>query len=61
MTKLLVLLALLLVAAGCGGGGSSSKSSSGTEDVKVASSSLGKIMVDPSGRTLYLFAADKPG
>jgi len=61
MTKLLVLLALMLVAAGCGGSGSGSKSSSGAGDVKVATSSLGKIMVDPSGRTLYLFAADKNG
>ena len=59
MRRLLVLLALTLVAAGCGG--SSSKSGSGAGDVKAASSSLGKIMVDPSGRTLYLFAADKNG
>jgi predicted lipoprotein with Yx(FWY)xxD motif len=45
-----------LVVAGCGG----SKSSS-SADVKIASSKLGKILVDPSGRALYLFTADKSG
>jgi predicted lipoprotein with Yx(FWY)xxD motif len=51
---MLGLLAFLVV--GCG----SSKSSSG-DDVKLASSKLGKIAVDPSGRTLYVFTADKNG
>src|SRR5690348_2735967 len=51
------IIALAVVLVGCGG----SKSSSGTTDVKLASSKLGKIVVDRSGRTLYLFAADKNG
>jgi predicted lipoprotein with Yx(FWY)xxD motif len=61
--------AIALIAAGCGGGGSSSKSassgsgsgqaSSSAAKVSVTkSSSLGTIVVDGSGRTLYLFAKD---
>ncbi|HWJ31261.1 MAG TPA: hypothetical protein VNR59_02875 [Gaiellaceae bacterium] len=57
MTRLLMLGALALVVVGCGG----SKSSSGTSDVKLANSKLGKIAVDRSGRTLYLFESDKNG
>jgi predicted lipoprotein with Yx(FWY)xxD motif len=61
------LVVLALVAAGCGGssggyGGSSSGSSSaggGSSAVKLASSKLGRILVDSQGRTLYLFQADK--
>jgi len=53
--KQLLMIVLVVALAGCG----SSKSSSGTADVKVASSKLGKIVVDRSGRTLYLFTADK--
>lgn len=57
MRRLLLIAAVLLVA-GCGG---SAKPSSGGADVKLASSKLGKIAVDRSGRTLYLFGADKNG
>jgi predicted lipoprotein with Yx(FWY)xxD motif len=51
-----VLIATVVALAGCGG----SKTSSGG-NVKVANSKLGQIVVDRSGRTLYLFAADKNG
>jgi predicted lipoprotein with Yx(FWY)xxD motif len=54
----LLMLVLVLVVAGCGG----SKSSSGSgSTVKLASSNLGRILVDGSGRTLYLFEADTNG
>ena len=39
---------------------SSSSAAAGTK-VGAASSSLGRILVDPHGRTLYLFAKDKNG
>jgi predicted lipoprotein with Yx(FWY)xxD motif len=58
--RILLPLALVaaLVVAGCGSSDSSdSKSSSGTVD--VASASMGKILVGPNGRTLYLFEKDK--
>jgi predicted lipoprotein with Yx(FWY)xxD motif len=41
--------------------GSASASSSSATKVGVASSSLGRILVDGHGRTLYLFAKDKNG
>jgi predicted lipoprotein with Yx(FWY)xxD motif len=49
--------------AACGGGSSTSSTpskpaGSGTETVDVASSSLGTILVDSHGRTLYLFKKD---
>jgi predicted lipoprotein with Yx(FWY)xxD motif len=54
---------IALAVTGCGGsygGGSSpAKANSGTASVDVANSNLGKILVDGSGRTLYLFEADK--
>jgi predicted lipoprotein with Yx(FWY)xxD motif len=61
------LVVLALVVAGCGGssgayGGSKPSGSSaatGSSAVKLASSKLGKILVDSQGRTLYLFQADK--
>ncbi len=43
------------------GGGGSSSSSSSAVSVKTASSSLGTILVDQDGKTLYLFEADKGG
>ena len=57
-----VLLAGLAVAA-CGGGGAATASppqtsSGASATVGVANSSLGSILVDSSGRTLYLFKAD---
>ncbi|MET7298005.1 hypothetical protein [Embleya sp. NPDC005575] len=68
-------VAVVLVAAsssGCsdsGGGSSTSKSpsagggtvSSGAAAVQTRSGALGKILVDPTGRTLYLFDADSSG
>jgi predicted lipoprotein with Yx(FWY)xxD motif len=61
-----VSIAAALVTAACGsnpygGGGAATGTSSGSTTpatVTVASSKLGKILVDGSGRTLYLFEAD---
>ena len=51
-----------LLAAGCGGGGTSkaaAKPAGGSSaTVSVASTGLGKVLVDSHGRTLYLFAKD---
>jgi predicted lipoprotein with Yx(FWY)xxD motif len=59
------LIPLTALAAGCGGGGNSTaattppKTASGqVATVGVASNSLGKILVDSQGRTLYLFKKD---
>jgi predicted lipoprotein with Yx(FWY)xxD motif len=52
---------IALVAAGCGSsssGGSSSSSASAGPTVTAATSSLGKIVTDGQGRTLYQFAKD---
>jgi predicted lipoprotein with Yx(FWY)xxD motif len=47
-------------AAGYGGGGAPpATAGSGMASVDLADSSLGQILVDGSGRTLYLFEADK--
>jgi predicted lipoprotein with Yx(FWY)xxD motif len=60
--------AVALVAAGCGGSGKSSSASkpstqgastSGT--LSLGSTGLGKVLVGPNGRTLYLFEKDKGG
>jgi predicted lipoprotein with Yx(FWY)xxD motif len=59
MLSVLVGAALLL--AGCGSSKSSASKSGGKADVNLASSTLGKILVDRNGRTLYLFEADKNG
>ena len=59
-----------LVTAACGGTGSygsygtsnssgSTPAAAGTATISVANSSRGQILVDASGRTLYLFEADK--
>jgi len=68
------LLVLAVVAAGCGssssdsggsgssggGYGSASKpAASGSASVGMANSSVGKILVDANGKTLYLFEKDK--
>jgi predicted lipoprotein with Yx(FWY)xxD motif len=52
-----------LVVAGCGGGGGSSSTAASTKadanaTVSVAKRSLGNILVDSQGRTLYLFKRD---
>jgi predicted lipoprotein with Yx(FWY)xxD motif len=64
-------VALALVASGCGGaaqgaapyGGattpSATKSAAGAATVKGANSSLGRIIVDSKGRTLYVFEKDR--
>jgi predicted lipoprotein with Yx(FWY)xxD motif len=70
-------LAIALIAAGCGGSTSGSAYSSGgygstvqasagnggsgAAQVGVGDSSLGRIVVDSNGRTLYLFEKDKNG
>ena len=62
------LVALAVAVAGCGGGSSYGGSpaaatpapkSAGAASVKLASTGLGKVLVDSQGRTLYLFEADK--
>jgi predicted lipoprotein with Yx(FWY)xxD motif len=69
-------LAAVLIAAGCGGSSSgsaysvgpygsaamaSASSAPGATKVGIASSRLGRIVVDSKGRTLYAFARDKNG
>jgi len=67
------LIALAIVVVGCGGSGgsgggaygkstaaaASAPASAGGPAVKLASTGLGKVLVDANGRTLYLFEADK--
>jgi predicted lipoprotein with Yx(FWY)xxD motif len=58
------LVAIVVAIAGCGGGSGSSAStaspaSGSGASVKLASSKLGKLLVDAQGHTLYLFEADK--
>lgn len=55
-----------LAVAGCGGSNNSPQAASGAPatsggsktEVDIADSSLGKILVDPDGRTLYMFEKD---
>jgi predicted lipoprotein with Yx(FWY)xxD motif len=70
LVALVALATVGLLAAGCGsnnagsgGGGAyggSSSAPSGAATVSAASTSLGTILVDGSGRTLYLFQKDQP-
>jgi predicted lipoprotein with Yx(FWY)xxD motif len=62
------LVALAVAVTACGGGGRSSygrsastatPASASGASVKLASTNLGKVLVDSQGRTLYLFEADK--
>ena len=71
MSRIMVVIGIAVVAfavAACGGtsgggygggGGSTASSSSGKGSVALASTKLGKVLVDGKGRTLYLFEADK--
>jgi predicted lipoprotein with Yx(FWY)xxD motif len=71
MSRIMVVIGIAVVAfavAACGGtsgggygggGGSTAASSSGKGSVALASTKLGKVLVDGNGRTLYLFDADK--
>ena len=71
MRRIMVVIGIAVVAfavAACGGtsgggygggGGSTAASSSGKGSVALASTKLGKVLVDGNGRTLYLFDADK--
>jgi predicted lipoprotein with Yx(FWY)xxD motif len=71
MSRIMVVIGIAVVAfavAACGGtsgggygggGGSNAASSSGKGSVALASTKLGKVLVDGNGRTLYLFEADK--
>lgn len=59
---------LLLTLAGCGGTGANPSSTSGAtrssphgQAIGVRSTSLGKVLVDGRGRTLYMLTADRPG
>jgi predicted lipoprotein with Yx(FWY)xxD motif len=69
-TRSLSLAALALTAAGtlaaCGGNSGygsdgSTPTSSGAATIEVSSTSLGKVLTDGSGRTLYLFTHDSGG
>jgi predicted lipoprotein with Yx(FWY)xxD motif len=69
LVALVALATVGLLAAGCGsnntgsGGGAyggTSSAPSGAATVSTASTSLGTILVDGSGRTLYLFQNDRP-
>jgi len=69
MSRIMVVIGIAVVAfavAACGGssggaygGGSTAAKSSGKGSVALASTKLGKVLVDGNGRTLYLFEADK--
>jgi predicted lipoprotein with Yx(FWY)xxD motif len=70
MSRIMVVIPIAVVAlavaacggtsgGGYGGGGSTASSSSGKGSVALASTTLGKVLVDGNGRTLYLFEADK--
>lgn len=71
MSRIMVVIGIAVVAlvvAACGGssgssggayGGSTASHSSGNGSVALASTKLGKVLVDGNGRTLYLFEADK--
>jgi predicted lipoprotein with Yx(FWY)xxD motif len=68
MSRIMVVIGIAVVAlavAACGGssggayGGSTAAKSSGKGAVALASTKLGKVLVDGNGRTLYLFEADK--
>ena len=64
LSAALLLPLLALVAAGCGSndGTSTAKAAGGSSaTVSVASTGLGKILVDSHGDTLYLFAKDTGG
>ena len=57
----LIAIAGALGLAACGGGGSSSAGGSTAKDssmIKMASSSVGTILVDGSGRALYMYTPD---
>jgi predicted lipoprotein with Yx(FWY)xxD motif len=64
MKRVLFILLVPFALAACGtaaagsGGGSTSNSSSGPATISVGASSLGQILVDGNGKTLYLFEAD---
>ena len=64
MKRALMTLFLPFALAACGtaatnyGGGSAPGSPSGSATVSVADSSLGQILVDGNGKTIYLFEAD---
>jgi predicted lipoprotein with Yx(FWY)xxD motif len=67
LMALVALTAVGALAAGCGSSGSGSGSSGastpmsgGVATVSATSSTLGMILVDGSGRTLYLFEKDRP-
>ena len=64
MKRALIILLVPLALAACGtgatnyGGGAAPSSQSGAATISIGSSSLGQILVDGNGKTLYLFEAD---
>jgi predicted lipoprotein with Yx(FWY)xxD motif len=65
LLSLLAVAAVALVIAGCGGGGdqataasSSGSSGGGSSTLNVSDTSLGKVLTDQNGRTVYDFGRD---
>jgi len=59
-TRIFLAAALLMTLAAIIAGSRASAASSGVQ-IKVATTKLGRILVNAQGRTLYMFAADKRG
>ena len=67
LTSLSLMIVSALTVAACGGGGganassaTAARSSGSSPTVRVENSSLGEILVNTQGRTLYLFKAESP-
>ena len=61
LASIVVSTAAVAVGAGCAGAYSATPAMSRTTTVKVAKSPLGRIVVDGTGRTVYLFEKDARG
>lgn len=63
--RLALTVATVLALAGCGGNGSDSTASDGGGDgasaIEVGSTSLGEVLTDADGMTLYMFTEDSDG
>jgi predicted lipoprotein with Yx(FWY)xxD motif len=60
-SRLATTIALLTTATVLGGVGAAAATGSGAATIKTRASSLGRILVDGQGRTLYLFEKDRGG
>jgi predicted lipoprotein with Yx(FWY)xxD motif len=59
--NIVVLIAIVSLAVGVSAAMAASHSNTRTATVKVGNSSLGRILVEGRGRSLYLFEKDRPG